>query len=193
MEDARWKGIPVCPNCCSVNPKHYKLNVLGVFKGLYKCEDSRMRFTTETQIDETFLGGKNRKRKKKTQGRSLAQVPVMGLLLEGKVYTELMPNANGDVLKSVIYDLIRQSSTTVGGYSGSFHDFVHKVIKLNLGIYVGDGYRTNSIEGFWNQLKRDIIGIYHLVSPKHLTNYCEEFHIDLIFNILQVVKDLTNF
>lgn len=43
------------------------------------------------------------------------------------------------------------------------------------GEYVKDHYHTNSIEGFWSQLKRGIIGVYHLVSKKHLDLYCDEF------------------
>lgn len=45
LEDLRWDGKPVCPHCGSVNDKHYKLNVKGEFKGLYKCKDCRERFT----------------------------------------------------------------------------------------------------------------------------------------------------
>jgi hypothetical protein len=33
---------------------------------------------------------------------------------------------------------------------------------------------TNSVEGFFSQLKRSIFGIYHSVSPKHLHRYCSE-------------------
>jgi len=34
---------------------------------------------------------------------------------------------------------------------------------------------TNSIEGFWSQLKRSINGTHHFVSPKCLQNYVNEF------------------
>jgi hypothetical protein len=33
---------------------------------------------------------------------------------------------------------------------------------------------TNSIEGFWGLLKRQLYGIHHFVSPKHLQRYCNE-------------------
>ena len=33
---------------------------------------------------------------------------------------------------------------------------------------------TNTVEGFFSNLKRSIYGIYHSVSPKHLQKYCEE-------------------
>lgn len=38
----------------------------------------------------------------------------------------------------------------------------------------GDAY-TNTIEGFWGQLKRSIRGTYHFVSAKHLQAYVDEF------------------
>lgn len=34
---------------------------------------------------------------------------------------------------------------------------------------------TNTIEGFWSQLKRSISGTYHHVSKKHLQLYADEF------------------
>lgn len=40
---------------------------------------------------------------------------------------------------------------------------------------VSNGFHTNSIEDFWSILKRGIFGIYHYVSAKHLTRYCDEF------------------
>ncbi|MGA2017220.1 MAG: transposase, partial [Opitutaceae bacterium] len=34
---------------------------------------------------------------------------------------------------------------------------------------------TNSIEGFWSQLKRSINGTFHHVSKQHLQAYVDEF------------------
>lgn len=34
---------------------------------------------------------------------------------------------------------------------------------------------TNTIEGFWSQLKRSLDGTYHAVSPKYLQSYVDEF------------------
>ncbi len=33
---------------------------------------------------------------------------------------------------------------------------------------------TNNIEGFWSILKKQIVGIHHVVSEKHLQRYCNE-------------------
>jgi len=45
LEMQRWGGVPVCPHCGVVDEKHYKLNVKGEFKGLYKCRSCKQRFT----------------------------------------------------------------------------------------------------------------------------------------------------
>lgn len=154
----------------------FMLNRIRVnFRDLIEVE-----FQSETQIDETYVGGKNRGRQSSTQGRNTkTKVPVMGLYSEGKVYIKVIPNASGDTLKRVIYRLVRQGSTIVTdgwvGYSGLTRDFIHKVVPHSRGIYVKDGYHTNAIEGFWSHLKRGIIGVYHFVSSKHLPKYCEEF------------------
>ena len=34
---------------------------------------------------------------------------------------------------------------------------------------------TNAIENFWSLLKRGYIGVYHMMSWKHLFRYCDEF------------------
>lgn len=45
LEMKRWGGIPVCPHCGLQDEKHYRLNVKGEFKGMYKCRDCKERFT----------------------------------------------------------------------------------------------------------------------------------------------------
>ena len=34
---------------------------------------------------------------------------------------------------------------------------------------------TNTVEGFFSNFKRGLIGVYHSMSEKHLFRYCEEF------------------
>lgn len=45
LELRRWGGVPTCPHCGVVDANHYKLNVKGEFKGLYKCKSCKERFT----------------------------------------------------------------------------------------------------------------------------------------------------
>ena len=52
--------------------------------------------------------------------------------------------------------------------------------------YVRGTAYTNTIEGFWSQLKRSIDGTYHAVSPKYLQNYVDEFVFRYNFRSLPV-------
>jgi transposase-like protein len=138
-----------------------------------------------TQVDETYVGGKNKNRKKNkkvenTQGRSLkTKTPVFGMLNNGLVYTQVVKNTKGKTLKTIINSKVKQGSTIVSdgwmGYRGLDQHYSHEIIKHNLGIFKKGAYHTNGIEGFWGLLKRGIIGMYHYTSDKHLHLYCDEF------------------
>ncbi len=147
-----------------------------------------IQFGDMTQIDETYVGGKTRfrygkdkkiKGKKGTQGRSLEnKIPVMGLLCNGMVYTQVVPDTRADILKPIIYDLVKRGSIIITdgypSYIGLDEYYIHKVVDHKRKIYVKDGYHINSLEGFWSHLKRSIKSTYHFVLPKYLQKYCDE-------------------
>ena len=54
-------------------------------------------------------------------------------------------------------------------------DFTHEFVNHSKLEYVRSGVHTNTIEGFWGQLKRSLDGTYHCVSPKYLQFYVNEF------------------
>ncbi len=53
--------------------------------------------------------------------------------------------------------------------------YEHHRINHSAKIYVMGHVHTNTIEGFWSQLKRGIGGVYHSVSEKYLQSYCDEY------------------
>ena len=138
-----------------------------------------------TQVDETYVGGKNKNRSKgkkvdNTQGRSLkTKTPVFGMLNNGLVYTQVVKNTKGKTLQGIIDSKVKKGSTIVSdgwrGYRGLEKKYSHEVIKHNLGLFKKGAYHTNGIEGFWGLLKRGIVGMYHYTSDKHLHRYCDEF------------------
>jgi len=149
------------------------------------ANDAEFEFDGITQVDETYVGGKNRNRNKhkkihNTQGRSLkAKVPVFGMLCDGLVYVQVVKNTQRKTLAPIIYKRVKVGCTVVtdgwGAYKKLSKNYEHKVIQHNLGVYKSGPYHTNGIEGFWSLLKRGLYGIYHAVSPKHLNKYCDEF------------------
>ncbi len=53
--------------------------------------------------------------------------------------------------------------------------YYHRRVNHGIKQYVQGKTHTNTIEGFWSQLKRSIHGTYHADSPKHLQQYVNEF------------------
>lgn len=53
--------------------------------------------------------------------------------------------------------------------------YLHEVIQHGIKEYVRGNVHTNTIEGFWSQVKRSISGTHHAVSEKHLQSYLNEF------------------
>lgn len=143
------------------------------------------QFDGLTQVDETFVGGKNKNRNwdkkiKKSQGRSLkSKTPVFGMLCDGLVYTEVVQNTQGRTLKPIIKARLKDGNIIVTdgwkAYKGLSQDYEHQIIEHNKGVYKKGPYHTNSIEGFWSLMKRGLTGIYHKNDPKHLHRYCDEF------------------
>jgi len=155
------------------------------------------------QVDETFIGGKEANKHKSAyskrvkadqkrendklgiqtisnQGRSTeTKTPVLGLIANGVAMTYVAQDTKGETLKAFINWNVIKGTTVVtdeySGYKGLENDFIHETISHRMGEYVRNSFHTNSIEGFWSQMKRGIYGIYHHVSPTHLNSYCDEF------------------
>ena len=54
-------------------------------------------------------------------------------------------------------------------------DYHHETVNHSEGEYVRHYvHHTNTIESVWALLKRQIVGIHHWVSPKHLDRYVQE-------------------
>lgn len=137
--------------------------------------------------DETFVGGKNRFRhknkrvayKKNNERMYHDKTPVMGILqYGGPVRCFVIPDVKKQTLLPLVYANVLPGSTMYtdewGPYKDLMYDYDHQVVEHGKGQYKNGYACTNNIEGFWSQLKRSIIGIYHWVSPKHLQRYCDE-------------------
>jgi hypothetical protein len=52
----------------------------------------------------------------------------------------------------------------------------HGKVNHSQGKYAFGNIHTNTIEGFWSQMKRGINGIYHWASTKHIDRYLAEYN-----------------
>ena len=61
------------------------------------------------------------------------------------------------------------------GYNSLNSAFPHETVNHSEKEYVRAEIHTNSVEGFWSQLKRSIHGTFHQVGRSHLQAYVDEF------------------
>lgn len=140
----------------------------------------------EVECDEAYIGGREKnkhesKRTEGTQGRSTkTKTPVFGMIERGgKLVAKKVKNTQGNTLSPIIRQIVKPGSRIftdefIGYHSLYDSEYTHAIVHHNAKEFVvGDAY-TNSIEGFWGQLKRSIFGIYHFVSAKYLQRYVDE-------------------
>ena len=136
------------------------------------------------EADTTFVGGKEKNKHSKdrtggTQGGAGKEV-VLGILERyGELRASHVSDHKGGTLKGVVRENVATGSTVMTDEDRSFKgldkDFYHHAVNHSAGEYVRHyTIHTNEIESFWALLKRQIIGIHHWVSPKHLDRYVQE-------------------
>lgn len=140
------------------------------------------------EVDETFVGGKNRNRHrdkkiKGNQGRSfIDKTPVFGMLnREGHLRCVVVPDTSAGSIEPVIRENVQEGSIVMSdewwAYRNLSNGYSHMVVDHARGQYVNDcGGTTNGIENAWSNFKKSVIGIYHnKISRKHMQGYADEF------------------
>jgi transposase-like protein len=134
------------------------------------------------EVDESYIGGKEsnkHKSKRKVKAGAGDKTMVFGAVKRGgKVITKIIPNTTAESLVNAVKETVEEGSIMVSdehaGYSSLKNIYKHVRVNHSAGEYVKGAAHTNTIEGFWSLLKRQINGIHHSVSPKHLQRYCNE-------------------
>ena len=146
------------------------------FKGMFK---------NEIEIDETYLGGKNKNRhwNKKvlnSQGRSWKdKTPVLVIKKrKGNVIAIVVPNVKRRTLEPIIRKYIKKGSSIYTdewyAYDNLYREFNHQRVIHKKGQYVNGKASTNCAENFNVCLKRGIYGTHHWVSKKYTQVYVDE-------------------
>ncbi|MDE5918964.1 MAG: IS1595 family transposase [Duncaniella sp.] len=148
--------------------------------------DNKSLLNDEVEMDETYVGGKNKnrhahKRIKECQGRSCkGKTPVFGMIeRNGKAVARVVPTTTAKDLMPHIVKHVESFSTVYtdewGAYNGLKETYDHHIVRHNIKEYVNGNVHTNNIENFWGNLKRGIIGVHRVVSPQHIQFYVNEF------------------
>ncbi len=131
------------------------------------------------EVDETYIGGK---RRGNNRGRSLESRAVVFGMVErgGNLMTRVVANAQRGTLERHILENIRLGSTVSSDEWAAYRHLAkrgyrHGMVRHSAEQWVDGIHHTNSLEGFWSQLKRSIRGTHIHVSAKHLAKYLGEF------------------
>jgi transposase-like protein len=177
------KGMSACQIQRSLGIKTYKT-------AWYLChriraamvETDKSKLGGKVEMDEAFVGGKNRGKGKghrwdnkevvigiRQRGGDLRffhAKDVTSGTLEKYIRENIAEDV--DVLFTDDYKAYRSAAGQIR------KDGRHKTIRHSQRIYVKGDIHTNTIESAFSLLKRGVIGTCHRVSAKHLQSYCNE-------------------
>ena len=152
--------------------------------GKYKPSPNDM--DGQIEIDESYFGMKvvnmtKQQRAKITNEDGTVKdnkTGIMGFVSrDGKVRTEVM--TGGKTFKQRVRDNVNSDAVIITdahkGYEGlDIEFFKHEIVNHVMGEYKRDEWHTNTIEGFWSQLKRTIKGTHIHCDAKYLQLYADE-------------------
>jgi transposase-like protein len=130
------------------------------------------------EVDEYYHGGV----KKGQRGKNLSnKKSIVGMAeRQGRVLVKVVEDTTKHTVWPLIVNNIKQGSHVMTDNAPLYNKvtklgYDHSIINHSLKKYVFGDIYTNTIEGFWSQLKRSVNGTYHAVSPKFLQTYVNEF------------------
>lgn len=146
--------------------------------------------TVET--DETYVGGKPRKRagmrkdgsdnRGPRRGRGTMKTPVVALVERGgRARAHVVPDVTAPTLKATIRSHVdpsaRLMTDEMQSYVGLGKEFAggHEVVRHSAGEYARGDASTNQVEAFFGLFKRGVMGSFHHISKKHMNKYLNEF------------------
>lgn len=127
------------------------------------------------EADKMFVGGYDKR------GEDDKAI-VLGMIeREGEIITRVINNRGGYTVGRNVAEWVKPGSTVYTDSAAAFwylhkhHGFNHETVNHRKGEYARGDVHTNSIEGFWANVKRSIAGTHVWVSKKHLQTYLREF------------------
>ncbi len=140
------------------------------------------------EADETYIGGKPRRRKDKDgnlppaskRGRGTKKTPVIGVVeRDGNVKAQVATDLSHASIRDFINDSVNVNESILmtdefRSYQAIEDIMEHNVIKHKEKQYVDGDVHTNTIEGFWSLLKRAWYGSHHHYRKRYIGLYVAE-------------------
>lgn len=126
------------------------------------------------EVDETFIGGKDK------LGHNDKAVVLGAVERGGEVVTAVIPDRRETTIVPHLKTWVKHGSRVATDEAGAYKSlpeegYRHGAVNHSKGEYVVGEVHTNSIEGFWSNVKRGIEGTHIHVSKKWLQTYLWEF------------------
>jgi transposase len=131
----------------------------------------RSRFAREGETDLSGAGGRWKQDKKRT---------VFAMVERGgRVRADVVASRRATTLQPHVVKYVMPQSTIFTdewpSYTGLDRRYRHHRVRHSEKVYVAGNVHTQTVEGFFSNLKRGIAGTYHSVSSKWLQSYLNEF------------------
>jgi transposase-like protein len=152
-------------------------------KALERSVDGGNALTGVVEADETYIGGRAHGKR----GRGAAnKTPVVTLVeRKGEARSQVVTNVTGENIKDVLTRNAEPAETVLvtdsfpvyekPGAEFAEHHTIDHTAKQYARWQDDLRVHTNTVEGYFSQLKRSLDGTYHHVSEKHLARYLAEF------------------
>jgi transposase len=146
---------------------------------LMASADERRPLVGHVEIDETYIGGKQRRSEQRKKGTN--KTVVMGLVeRDGIVRAAPIEALNMSTVIPYVTRNVHYGSTITTDESSIYNAvprtwYEHGRVDHSKEEYVRGKHHTNTIEGHWSRLKCSIKGTHVHVSSKHLWKYVSEF------------------
>lgn len=166
---------------------HYKTawRMFNKIRNELMNDEGERQLTGEVEVDETAWGGKPRKKMRlrdpelQEHKRNLAT--VLGMVERGgKVRARVIGSRYGESISGAVRANVNPAAIL---YTDDWRPYRplraeyagHRVINHSAGAYVEGEIYTNTIEGFFGNLKTGMRGAYKKVSKKWLQSYLDEY------------------
>jgi transposase-like protein len=146
------------------------------------------------EIDETFIGNKEDKPKKRGYAHKMAALSLIER--GGEIRSFKIDKADSATVKPIVDANLKKEGmlmTDEATYYGKLgKEFKHHfTVEHGRGEYVRGAVHTNTLEGYFSIFKRGMKGVYQHCAEKHLHRYLSEFDFRYNNRIAKGINDET--
>ena len=138
----------------------------------------------EIEMDETYVGGResNKPKSKRKSGHQggKGKTAVFGMLERGgELRAQKVKSVTSKIIKTIVSENVSENANIMtddhSGYKILDSNYKRHSVNHSAGEYVRHYFiHTNGIEGAWSLFKRQVNGIHHWISEKHMDRYLGE-------------------